>query len=71
MDLISFHKESERHAAYLEQSTADFENVANITVDSASVIIQDKKMGARKIVRRILTMRMRQIRVLMKRERNN
>ena len=46
MDLISFHKESERHAAYLEQSTADFENVANITVDSASVIIQDKKIGS-------------------------
>ena len=36
----SFHKESERHAAYPEQSTAHFEDVANITFDSASVIPQ-------------------------------
>ena len=41
----SCHKESERHAAYLEQSTGNFENVADITVDSASVIPQEKKMG--------------------------
>ena len=36
----SFHTESERHAAYPEQSTAHFEDVANITFDSASVIPQ-------------------------------
>ena len=34
----SFYKESERRALYLEQITAHFEEVANITVDSASVI---------------------------------
>ena len=34
-----FHKESERHAEYPEQSTGHFEKVANITVDSNSLII--------------------------------
>ena len=34
----SCHKESEICAAYPEQSTAHFENVANITINSASVI---------------------------------
>ena len=39
-----FHKESERRASYPEQRTAHFENVANITVDSASVITQEEKL---------------------------
>ena len=55
----SFHKESERHAAYPEQSTAHFENVANITVDSISIIPQKIKMGVINIARRILTKKMR------------
>ena len=38
----SCNKESERQASYLEQSTAHFENIANINVDSASVITQEK-----------------------------
>ena len=37
------HKYSEICAAYPKQSTAHFEDVANITVDSASVITQEKK----------------------------
>ena len=59
----SFHKESERRAAYPEHSTANFEIVANITVNSASVIPQEKKMAVRKIIRRILTKKMRQIKI--------
>ena len=39
----SCHKESEIHAAYTEQSTANFEDVANITVNNNSVITQGKK----------------------------
>ena len=39
----SCHKESERRVSYPEQSTAHGENVANITVVSASVIKQEKK----------------------------
>ena len=41
----SCHKESERRAAYLEQSTAYYENIENITVDSASLIPQEKQNG--------------------------
>ena len=37
-----FRKELERRAAYLEQSSAHFEDIANITVDSDSVIPQGK-----------------------------
>ena len=36
-------KESGRYDAYSKQSTADFEHAANITVDSASVIPQEKQ----------------------------
>ena len=64
----SCHKESEIRVAYLEQNTAHFGDVANNTVNSASVIPQDEKMGVRKIVRKILTTNMKLIRVLMKRE---
>ena len=39
----SCHKESERLAAYPEQSTSNFENIVNITVESASLIPQEKK----------------------------
>ena len=35
-----FQKESERHAAYPEQRTANFENIANITIDSDILIPQ-------------------------------
>ena len=62
-------KEKERFAAYPEQSTVNFENVANITVDSDSVIQHETKMGVRKIFSKtvgLLTKIMRQIRVLKK-----
>ena len=36
-------KESEKYAAYPEQSTIHFENVVNITVDSDCVITQEKQ----------------------------
>ena len=39
------HKESERCAAYPEQSTAHFNNVVNITVDSDSITPQKGKNG--------------------------
>ena len=55
-------KESEKHAAYPEQSNVHFENVANITVDSDSITPREKKTGVRKISRKIiksLTMKMR------------
>ena len=51
----SCHKESERHTAYPEQSTEHFENVANITVDSDSVITQGKIIRVIKIFSWILT----------------
>ena len=38
-----FQKESERHAAYPEQRTANFENIANITIDSDILIPQQKQ----------------------------
>ena len=38
----SCQKQSEKCAAYLEQSTEHFEDVAKLTVDSASVIPQEK-----------------------------
>ena len=38
-------KQSEKCAAYLEQSTEHFEDVANITTNGASVILQGKKNG--------------------------
>ena len=60
----SCHKESERCPAYPEQITAYFEKVANITVDGASAIPQEEKMGLRNIVRSILMMKMKQIIVL-------
>ena len=41
----SCQKESKRHTAYPEQSTAHFNNVANITVDIDSIAPQKKKMG--------------------------
>ena len=39
----SFHKEPESCAAYLEQNNANFNSVANITVDSDSTTLQKKK----------------------------
>ena len=54
----SCHKESEIRAAYLEKSTSHFKNVANITVDSDSVIPQDRKKKARNTVRQILITKM-------------
>ena len=36
------HREYEKHAAYPEQSTENFEYIANIIVDGSSVIIQEK-----------------------------
>ena len=36
-------KESERYDADSKQSTAGFEGATNITVDSASIILQEKK----------------------------
>ena len=60
----SFHNESERGAAYPEQSIAHFEDVANITVDVSSVILQEKKMGVGKIFGKILTMKINLIEIL-------
>ena len=40
------HKEPEIREAYPEESIAHFENVANINVDSASVLSQEKKNGS-------------------------
>ena len=42
------YKESERRAAYPEQSTVHLENIANITFDSHSVIPQEKQNGSEK-----------------------
>ena len=42
----SFHKESKRRETYPEQSTANFEDVTNINIDSASVISQEEKNGS-------------------------
>ena len=42
----SCHKESGKCAAYPEQSTAHFEDVFNITVDSSSVLVQEKQNGS-------------------------
>ena len=39
-----YYKKSERRAADLKQSTADFEDATKITVDSDSVITQGKKV---------------------------
>ena len=39
-------KESEKHAAYPEQSNVHFENVANITVDSDSITQREKQNGS-------------------------
>ena len=38
-------KESERYDEDSKQSIADFEYAANITVNRASVILQEKKVG--------------------------
>ena len=38
----SCHKEPEKRAAYLEQSTINFENVANINVNNYSLIPKNK-----------------------------
>ena len=56
----SCHKESEIRAAYTEQSTVHFKNVANITVDRDSLFLQEKKMRVRKFFRQILTTKIRQ-----------
>ena len=42
----SYKKESEKCAAYPEHSTVHFEYIANITVDSDSVISQEKQNGS-------------------------
>ena len=60
----SSHKKPERRAAYPEQITVHFENIDNITIDSASVIPKEKKIGVRKIIRYLLTTKMRQVMVL-------
>ena len=39
----SCHKESLICAAYMKQRTEHFENVANITINSANIIPQEKK----------------------------
>ena len=62
----SCHKESLICAAYMKQRTEHFENVANITINSANVIPQEKKQGVRNIFKRILMTKMRQTRVLIK-----
>ena len=41
--ISSFHKKYESHAAYPEQSTANFKNIANINVDSDTMTPQNKK----------------------------
>ena len=54
------------HEEYLEQNTLYFENVAKINADGVSLTPQKKKMGERKIVRKIigsLLTETRQIRV--------
>ena len=59
-----YNKESEKCAAYPGQSTVYFENVANITVNSESVIPKMKQNGREKSVRKIvrfLTTKTRQI----------
>ena len=40
-----YHKESEIRAADSKYSIADFEYTENITINSASVITQEKKIG--------------------------
>ena len=50
----SCHKESKICAAYPEYSTAYFNKVENITIDSDSITPQKKKMGERQIVRNIM-----------------
>ena len=60
-----YHKESERHAADLKQSTADFEYAAKITINSTGKIIQETKIGM-KIVRQVCKTKMRLIRVMRK-----
>ena len=44
--IISCPKESELCAVYTEQSTAYFDDIENITLDSANVILQEKKNGS-------------------------
>ena len=46
--IYSYHKESERYAAYPKQSTEHFKTFANITVDSDGVIPQEKQSGSEK-----------------------
>ena len=55
----SCHKESEICAAYPEQRTVHFKKVANITINSDSVIPQEEKNVVRKIVRWFLMEKMR------------
>ena len=43
--ISSCHKKYESHAAYPEQSTANFKNIANINVDSDTITPQKKKKG--------------------------
>ena len=49
-----YHKESERCAAYLEQSNAHFNNIANINVNSDGITPQKNRIGKRNIVRNII-----------------
>ena len=41
----SWHKESENPAAYPEHGTANFNNIANITIDSDSINPKNKRNG--------------------------
>ena len=51
----SCHKSSERRNAYPEeQSTTHFNNVAKISTESNSITPNKKKMGKRKIFRKIV-----------------
>ena len=43
--MIDVIKNLEIRTAYLEHRTAHFEDVANITIDSASIITQEKQNG--------------------------
>ena len=44
----SCNKKSEMRAAYPKKSTAHFQNVANITIDSAIVITNEEQNGSQK-----------------------
>ena len=50
----SCHKASKKRTAYPQQSTAHFEDFANIAVDSDSVISQENKIVVRNIAKKML-----------------